>query len=74
MLVGCSRCSAQRVSSVAVLADGRIVSGSDDNTLRVWNPTTGVSDVVLEGHTEVIVAVFSMWCARALVCVRPVEA
>ena len=42
---------------MAVLADGRVVSGSDDKTLREWNPTTGVCDVVLEGHTRVSVAV-----------------
>ena len=39
-----------------MLADGRVVSESGDCTVRVWNPTTGVCDVVLEGHTEVSVA------------------
>ena len=38
---------------MAVLGDGRIVSGSRDKTLRIWNPTTGQCEVVLEGHSEV---------------------
>jgi len=29
------------VRSVAVLPGGRVVSGSDDQTLRVWNPVSG---------------------------------
>ncbi|CCM06649.1 uncharacterized protein FIBRA_08932 [Fibroporia radiculosa] len=41
------------VFSVAFLPDGRhIVSGSDDNTIRVWDAQTGVqSHPALEGHT-----------------------
>ncbi len=38
---------------MAVLPDGRIVSGSGDKTLRVWNVTSGKCEMVLEGHTEV---------------------
>ena len=45
-----------------VLADGRVVSGSVDTTLRVWNPTTGVCDVVLKGHSKVSVAVYVSMC------------
>jgi hypothetical protein len=30
-----------KVTSLAVLGDGRVVSGSDENTLRVWNADTG---------------------------------
>ena len=45
---------AQYVNSVAVLADGRIASGSDDVTVRLWNTATGACDLVLlEGHTSV---------------------
>ena len=39
--------------SVAVLADGRIASGSNDETVRLWNTATGACDLVLEGHTSV---------------------
>jgi WD40 repeat protein len=41
------------VLSIAVLPDGRIVSGSGDNTLRIWNSTSGECEVVLEGHSSV---------------------
>ena len=41
----------EAVTSIAVSADGRIVSGSDDNTVRIWNATTGECERVLEGHT-----------------------
>ncbi len=42
----------QVVASVAVMRDGRIVSGSNDDTIRVWNIESGES-LVLTGHTEV---------------------
>ena len=38
---------------VAVLGDGRIVSGSNDKTLRVWDLSSGECVQVLEGHTYV---------------------
>ena len=43
----------QFVYAVAALSDGRIVSGSWDNTIRVWNSATGACITVLEGHTGV---------------------
>lgn len=43
----------QGVTSLVVLPDGRLVSGSADKTIRVWNLVSGVCDRVLEGHTEV---------------------
>lgn len=45
------------VKHVSVLPDGRIVSGSGDCTLRIWNITTGVCDHVLIGHTDSIMSV-----------------
>ena len=39
--------------SVAIHPDGSIVSGSYDNTVRVWNKDTGDCIRVLEGHTGV---------------------
>jgi len=46
------------VSAVAVLADGRrALSGSYDNTLRLWDLETGESVRTLEGHTDLVRAV-----------------
>ena len=39
--------------AVAALPDGRIVSASQDKTLRIWDLNTGACDVVLKGHKEV---------------------
>ena len=41
------------VLCITVLVDGRVVSGSCDKTLRIWNLTSGKCDKVLEGHTKV---------------------
>ena len=35
-----------------VLADGRLTSGSDDNTIRIWDVGSGACDAVLAGHTS----------------------
>ena len=49
--------------AVAVLSDGRVVSGSRDNTLKVWDSVSGQCLQTLSGHTDVSeVSVF--------VCVR----
>ncbi len=45
-------CIWQCVTSVAVMSDGRIVSGSEDKTIRVWNMESGESRV-MTGHTSV---------------------
>ncbi|MDN7176989.1 hypothetical protein M0D69_02930 [Caballeronia sp. SEWSISQ10-4 2] len=44
------------VSALAVLAHGRLASGSWDGTIRVWNPATGVCETTLEGHTKQVSA------------------
>ena len=38
---------------MAVLPDGRVVIGSQDKTVRIWNPSSGECERVLEGHTLV---------------------
>ena len=43
------------VVAVAVLPDGRAVTGSGDGTARVWDTSTGKCDLVLEGHDARIV-------------------
>ena len=41
------------VNSVAFISDGtRIVSGSDDSTVRVWDANTGAALAMLKGHTS----------------------
>ncbi|WP_081772004.1 WD40 repeat domain-containing protein [Paraburkholderia nodosa] len=40
------------VSALAVLADGRLASGSTDQTTRLWNPANGACEATLEGHTN----------------------
>ena len=44
----------KEVKCVAVTEDGLCVSGSKDNTLRVWDLRTGECRHTLEGHTEYI--------------------
>ena len=39
--------------AVAVLSDGRVVSGSDDKTLKVWDLVSGQCLQTLSGHTSV---------------------
>jgi WD40 repeat protein len=52
------------VNSVAVSSDGtRVVSGSADNSIRIWNASTGEIEQVLEGHTNAVMSVaFSRTC------------
>lgn len=47
-----------RVNSVAFSRDGtRIVSGSSDETIRLWSSETGQSLSILKGHTNAVNAV-----------------
>ena len=46
-------CFFLQVLTVAYSADGtRIVSGSGDNTIRLWHAETGIELARLEGHTD----------------------
>ena len=45
-----------------ILSDGRIVSGSQDKTLRIWDLNTGACDTVLKGHNGVrVLIIFSIF-------------
>ena len=46
------------VTCVAYSQDGnRVVSGSEDNVVRVWNVTTGEVEAELKGHTDWVTSV-----------------
>jgi WD40 repeat protein len=46
------------VASIALcmLPDGRLASGSDDNTVRLWDLTTGTEIACLVGHSDRVTA------------------
>ena len=49
-----------RVRAVAVLPDGRVVSGGDDGRVRVWDPAAVASPVELIGHHGIVRAVAAL--------------
>jgi WD40 repeat protein len=44
------------VSALCVLPDGRLASGSADNTIRLWNLTRGAETARLKGHFDDVTA------------------
>jgi WD40 repeat protein len=48
-----------QIMSIALLPDGRIVSGSRDNTLKIWNTANRICDITLEHHGINCVCVLS---------------
>ena len=45
------------MTSVCVLSDGRVVSGSRDNSIKVWDLLLGSCVLTLTGHTHYVVSV-----------------
>ena len=45
------------MSSVSVFPDGRVVSGSSDKTIRIWNLTSGDYESILveDGVNKIII-------------------
>lgn len=48
------------ISCVAVLPDGRVVSGSSDKTLRLWDSVTGKCMQIWEGHNGRVTCVAAL--------------
>ena len=46
----------ERVTALCVLPDGRLASGSYDNTIRLWDVATGAETARLEGHSGRVAA------------------
>jgi len=44
------------VDALCLLSDGRLASGSHDNTIRVWDVATGAETARLEGHAGWVLA------------------
>ena len=42
--------------ALCLLPDGRLASGSDDNTIRLWNVAAGAETARLEGHSGPVLA------------------
>jgi WD40 repeat protein len=47
-----ARRNAMWMADPLLLADGRLILAMDDGGILVWNPQTGQSDAILEGHTK----------------------
>jgi WD40 repeat protein len=52
------------MSTMVMLADGRLLEGSTSATLRVWNVATGECDRMLEGHTKEVTSVVTLTDGR----------
>jgi WD40 repeat protein len=51
---------------VVQLADGRVISGSFDNTLRLWDIESGACVKTLAGHTNSVYCVVQLADGRVL--------
>lgn len=51
---------AETVRTVLSLADGRICSGGDDKTVKIWDMRTGTCQQTLVGHTDWVTSVMQL--------------
>ena len=55
-----------RVNGVKELRDGRIVSWSDDSTIRLWDCNAGNFNEIMSGHTDKVSGVIALLDGRIL--------
>jgi len=58
----------ERVNSLTLLSDGRLVSSSNDRSIAVWNIHEKLCDFTLEGHNGAVTAVFKLKDGRLVSC------
>ena len=56
------------ITCTTELSDGRVLSGSYDKTLKVWDPQYGRCLVTLEGHTELEVLPSQLYDNKCYIC------
>ena len=77
------------VIALAQLTDGTLASGSNDKTIKIWNPKTGVCIHTLQGHTDSVSALaqlidgtlasgsndqtIKIWNPKTGVCIRTLQ-
>lgn len=44
----------QGVRSLSLSSSGRLISGSEDKTIRIWNALTGKCEEILDGHDDFV--------------------
>jgi WD40 repeat protein len=54
------------IRCIAILSDGRIVSGSDDCTLKIWNLQTGKCDIIFRGHVGMVMCTAALSDGRII--------
>jgi WD40 repeat protein len=55
------------ITCVTELHDGRIITGSYDGTLSIWNLQTGVCDVTLAGNYDAIYCINTLFDGRVVI-------
>jgi WD40 repeat protein len=48
------------ICALSMLPDGRLASGSRDNTIKLWNIHRGLCEATLEGHSELVMGFFHL--------------
>jgi WD40 repeat protein len=48
------------VSSLIALQDGRIASGSNDETIKIWNVNIGEFELTLSGHSDEVTSLIAL--------------